>query len=179
MVAIPKRHDVELTGRARVRPGWRGRLILQVEVNTATYSACPPIPGSNPHEWRERMRRDGYQTLHWRDAVWNDMHALHRLDLVPPGSIEPARPWPRGINVNPPPDYPRPPAPPPPPPVGRPGAAASEPSWWAGALNRRATVEQAMFDAARGKRPMPTADELRAWAIKLGTPEQGEPTTDV
>jgi hypothetical protein len=32
-----------------------------------------------------------------------------------------------------------------------------------------------MFDAARGKRPMPTADELRAWAIKLGTPGPGEP----
>lgn len=37
-------------------------------------------------------------------------------------------------------------------------------------INRRATVEQWMFDAARGKRPMPTPDELREWAIKLGTP---------
>jgi hypothetical protein len=50
-----------------------------------------------------------------------------------------------------------------------------EPAWWSSALNRRATVEQWMFDAARGKRPMPTPEELRAWAIKLGTPEPGEP----
>jgi hypothetical protein len=40
-------------------------------------------------------------------------------------------------------------------------------------LNRRATVEQWMFDAASGKRPMPTPDELRQWALHLGTP--GEP----
>lgn len=54
-------------------------------------------------------------------------------------------------------------------------AAQTEPHWWAAALNRRARVEQWMFDAARGKRPMPTAEELRAWALKLGTPEPGEP----
>jgi hypothetical protein len=34
-----------------------------------------------------------------------------------------------------------------------------------------------MFDAARGKRPMPSAEELRAWALKLGTPAAGEPTS--
>jgi hypothetical protein len=37
-------------------------------------------------------------------------------------------------------------------------------------LNQRAEVEQLMFDAARGKRPMPDAKELRAWALRLGTP---------
>jgi hypothetical protein len=58
-------------------------------------------------------------------------------------------------------------------------APAGEPSWWAASLNRRATVEQWMFDAARGKRPMPTPDELRAWAIKLGTPADGEPAPGV
>lgn len=41
-------------------------------------------------------------------------------------------------------------------------------------LNRRATVEQWMFDAASGKRPMPAPDELRNWALHLGTP--GEPS---
>ena len=45
---------------------------------------------------------------------------------------------------------------------------------WAASLNRRATVEQLMFDAANGKRPMPLPDELRAWALRLGTPEDGE-----
>ena len=39
-------------------------------------------------------------------------------------------------------------------------------------INRRAAVEQLMFDAARGKRAMPTADELRAWALRLGTPDE-------
>lgn len=42
---------------------------------------------------------------------------------------------------------------------------------WAAALNRRATVEQWMFDAANGKRPLPDASELRQWALKLGTSE--------
>ena len=37
-------------------------------------------------------------------------------------------------------------------------------------LNRRVTIEQRMFDAAAGKRPMPDAAELRDWAIELGTP---------
>lgn len=39
---------------------------------------------------------------------------------------------------------------------------------WAESLNRRVTVEQWMFDAASGKRPMPTAEQLREWAMKLG-----------
>lgn len=45
-------------------------------------------------------------------------------------------------------------------------------------LNRRATVEQWMFDAASGKRAMPTADELRQWALKLGTPDEPKPAPD-
>lgn len=43
---------------------------------------------------------------------------------------------------------------------------------WDESLNRRATVEQWMFDAARGKRPMPTPQELREWALKLGTRDE-------
>lgn len=39
---------------------------------------------------------------------------------------------------------------------------------WDESLNRRATVEQWMFDAARGKRPMPTPEQLREWAMRLG-----------
>lgn len=41
-------------------------------------------------------------------------------------------------------------------------------------LNQRAEVEQKMFDAARGKRPMPTQQELREWALRLGTPHDHE-----
>jgi|GEM_PF-5978970 hypothetical protein len=99
MVAIPKRSDLELTGRARVRPGWRGRLVLQVEVLTTIYSACPPMPGRDPREWRNLMRSEGEQRLHWRDAAWDDMHALDRLDLVPAGEMHPSRPWPRTRGV--------------------------------------------------------------------------------
>jgi len=44
-----------------------------------------------------------------------------------------------------------------------------EPAWLAASLNRRADIEKLMFDAARGKRPMPLAEELREWAIRLGT----------
>ena len=51
----------------------------------------------------------------------------------------------------------------------------TEPKWLAASLNRRVIVEQLMFDSAKGKRPMPTADELREWALKLGTPGEGEP----
>ena len=34
----------------------------------------------------------------------------------------------------------------------------------------RVSIEQRLFDAAAGKRPMPDAAELRAWAVELGTP---------
>lgn len=43
---------------------------------------------------------------------------------------------------------------------------------WAASLNRRAQIEQLMFDAACGKRAMPTPAELREWALKLGTPDE-------
>lgn len=43
---------------------------------------------------------------------------------------------------------------------------------WTAMLKRRVDVEQMMFDAARGKRPMPERGELREWALRLGgTPE--------
>ncbi|MBI2770345.1 MAG: hypothetical protein HYX47_12035 [Burkholderiales bacterium] len=45
---------------------------------------------------------------------------------------------------------------------------------WAASLNRRASVEQWMFDAVCGRRPMPTPEELRQWALKLGTPEDAD-----
>lgn len=37
-------------------------------------------------------------------------------------------------------------------------------------LRRRARVEQRLFDAASGKKPLPDADECRELAQKLGTP---------
>jgi hypothetical protein len=41
---------------------------------------------------------------------------------------------------------------------------------WVAMFNRRVAIEQLMYDASRGKRPMPDAKELREWALKLGTP---------
>jgi hypothetical protein len=100
MVAIPKKRDTELTGRVRVRPGWRSRLVLQVEVKTTIYSACPAMPGRDVNQWRAQMRAEGECFLGWRDAAWDDMHALSRFDLVPAGAIEPSAPWPRrGVGI--------------------------------------------------------------------------------
>lgn len=41
-------------------------------------------------------------------------------------------------------------------------------------LARDVEVQQWMFDAARGKRPMPTSQELREWALRLGAGPAGE-----
>jgi hypothetical protein len=49
---------------------------------------------------------------------------------------------------------------------------------WVAMFARRCEVEQLMFDAARGKRPMPTQQELREWALKLGTPHVKEPANE-
>lgn len=39
-------------------------------------------------------------------------------------------------------------------------------------LNRRATIEQELLDMASGKKSMPSADELRDLALRLGTPHR-------
>jgi hypothetical protein len=39
-------------------------------------------------------------------------------------------------------------------------------------LNRRAEVEQELFDMARGKRPLPDAEQCRKLAIRLGVPDK-------
>lgn len=40
------------------------------------------------------------------------------------------------------------------------------------ALNRRATVEQYLFDVYQGKKPLPTKDVCRALAMLLGVPNE-------
>ena len=35
-----------------------------------------------------------------------------------------------------------------------------------------AEVEQELFDSARGKRPLPDAEQCRKWAIRLGVPDK-------
>lgn len=44
----------------------------------------------------------------------------------------------------------------------------AKPKWFAESLTRRAEVEQWLFDAAKGKRATPTAEECLALAMKLG-----------
>ena len=38
-------------------------------------------------------------------------------------------------------------------------------------LNRRAAVEQQLWNVYHGKRPLPDAEQCREWAVKLGVPE--------
>lgn len=39
-------------------------------------------------------------------------------------------------------------------------------------LNRRAEVEQDLFNVANGKRPLPDAEQCRQWATRLGVPDE-------
>lgn len=88
-----------LTGRVRARPSWFGKQILQVEVVTTSFSSCPPPPGRDAQAWKAKMRAQGDQAFSWRDATWADWQTIGRADLVPPGSIEPSRPWPHRSNA--------------------------------------------------------------------------------
>lgn len=42
-------------------------------------------------------------------------------------------------------------------------------------LNRRAAVEQYLFNAAAGKSPLPDANKCRELAIRLGVPSEFKP----
>lgn len=46
---------------------------------------------------------------------------------------------------------------------------------WMAMFKRRVHVEQLLLDVANGKRNMPTPQELREWALHLGTPDSKEP----
>lgn len=53
------------------------------------------------------------------------------------------------------------------------GLAQAEREWMRSyelSLNTRAKVEQELIDCANGKRPLPDAEQCRAWAAKLGVP---------
>lgn len=39
-------------------------------------------------------------------------------------------------------------------------------------LNRRAAVEQEMWNCVNGKSPMPDSAKLREWALRLGVPKE-------
>jgi hypothetical protein len=57
MVALPTLYRNELTGRIRLRVGWFGRLIPQVEVKaTSSNLATPRVH----FRWRDATRRDVY-----------------------------------------------------------------------------------------------------------------------
>jgi hypothetical protein len=82
----PRKIDVTLSGRVRVRPGLFGRIVPQVELHTLEYSACPPMPGSDPKAWERQMKAEGVACYAWRDATWDDMQMI--------GVMVPAH-WPR------------------------------------------------------------------------------------
>jgi hypothetical protein len=68
----PPRIERELTGRARVRPGWFGRQILQVEVRHTSYRGFD-FERANPLSSWSR----------WRDATWEDMQVCHNHLIGP------------------------------------------------------------------------------------------------
>jgi len=39
-------------------------------------------------------------------------------------------------------------------------------------LNRRAEVEQELWDCARGRRALPDAEQCKQWALRLGVPDE-------
>ena len=43
--------------------------------------------------------------------------------------------------------------------------------WVDGFLNRRVEVERELWLVFYGKRPVPTREECREWALKLGVPD--------
>lgn len=57
-------------------------------------------------------------------------------------------------------------------------ARVIDPGWenwrahYSRSLNDRADVENQLLQCAAGRKPMPTPEELRAWALKLGVPAE-------
>ena len=68
----PNSIERELTGRARVRPGWFGRQILQVEVDHTSYRPFDLERKSPLSSWKR-----------WRDATWEDMQVCHTYKIGP------------------------------------------------------------------------------------------------
>lgn len=59
-----------LSGATGSRRGWFGKYITTVEVLVSTYDATPPMPGTDPVEWK----RKSFQGVasEWRDAHAGD-----------------------------------------------------------------------------------------------------------
>lgn len=71
----------KLTGRVRARPGWFGRMVMQVEIKVDTFSACPPPPAcKDPVDWESRMHKGSH--LCWRDATWFDAAAIFPVEAA-------------------------------------------------------------------------------------------------
>jgi len=90
--------------------------------------------------------------------------------------VEPDEPWPRVLGHNQRPEYAMPPPPPNPPPAPcncRTRDALD--AMLCEAFKRRAAVEQALYDMAAGKLPMPDKAKLREHAQRLGVPDSKTP----
>ena len=69
---VGKLRAVHLTGRTRIRAGWRGKIILQVELKHPNPAGVPRGRGSSD-PWA-----DGY-FLKYRDATFADLQAIGYL----------------------------------------------------------------------------------------------------
>jgi len=79
------RYEHTLTGRARLRPAWFGRIVPQVQVLVKAFPVheCPPPPNydeARRKEWIERQRTTPTSSWTvWRDATWLDLQERGRL----------------------------------------------------------------------------------------------------
>lgn len=61
--------ETRFTGRMRIRSARFGGQVLQREMEVQEFNSCPPYPGSDPAEWRERMKRGIEPYYVWKDAT--------------------------------------------------------------------------------------------------------------
>jgi hypothetical protein len=80
----PPRITETLTGNARVRPAFRGRQVLQVEIRRESYRAFDFAGAQRISSW-----------LIWRDADWQDMAALPGFTIGRPAPTEAKNPFPQ------------------------------------------------------------------------------------
>lgn len=73
------RIETMLTGATRHRPGWFGRMVLEVEEQHRSFSTTPPPPGRDGVRWDAYLQSTASRPWYtWRDATYADVAALER-----------------------------------------------------------------------------------------------------
>ncbi len=85
---VPARR-LSLTGQARMRSGWFGRMVMQVQerVEFLAYRHAPPPwldTAAKIKEWNDLPREVTATHYQWRDATWLDVQAGVTLTLGSP-----------------------------------------------------------------------------------------------